>query len=576
MEKKKLINTVVLMMIFCCTHVVTWAQQQSLPMHLEHRLNYEKHLYKTDQSKPFHTSIKPYVESEVYQHVYPDSTYGLKKIQATSGFKKAMNTLGYEDWIRFDEKGFIKSTETVIIDGDTLVIPREEKEYKKRKFYIAANPIFHFSIGKGNNKNESSYNLRGLELKANIGEKVSIYSAFLENQAVFPEYTRRFVIATRTAPSQGKVRNFKNNGFDFSQAIGHINYTPNQYFAVELGHGKHFIGDGYRSLLLSDNAFSYPYLKFITKFWRFKYVNIYTELLNDIKTETDFTLGFPKKLANFNYLSLSATPWLSLGVFEGLIWRSTRADGKRAFDANFLNPIIGIRAMQKNLDANKLYGFNASIHLPKHIVLYGQVAINEFSTDLKSVDNRTGMQVGAKYYDAFGLKNLNLLAEYNIVRPHTYQNSKDSVLHYSHYNQALAHPMGAGFDEFVFWANYRYKRFVTSLKINGGRSSVDGPALNVGTNVMLSKSEADFMENPSIGQGLFPYKVFNGEFSVGYILNPKINMVIEARAHIRKYKTDSGLLGLAGQNANNLDLQLFSIGLNTKLFNYYYDVPIHF
>ena len=547
------------------------AQQQNLPLNRELRLNYEKYLYKTDKKHPFHTAVKPYLQSEVYQFVDPDTTYGLEKLDPTSGFKKFINVVGYGDWVSFDENGFIKPTETVVVDGDTIQINTPNQGYKKRKFYIAANPIVRFDIGRGANYEKSSYNLIGLEIMANIGEKVSVYTAFLENQAIFPSYLNNYVRVNRIAPGEGKVRNFKDKGFDFSRAMGALTYTPNTHFTLELGHGKHFIGDGYRSLLLSDNSFVFPYIKFTTQFWKIKYVNIYSELINNVQNETDFTLGFPRKLATFNYLSLAATPWLSLGVFEGIIWRSSTADGKRKFDANFLNPIIGIRALQKNLDANKVYGLNASINLPKHIVLYGQLMINQFSTSLRSIENRSGMQLGAKYYDVFGVKNLNILAEYNIVRPYSYQNESDTVLSYSHYNQALAHPMGAGFDEIVFLANYRYKRFVAEVKINAGRSSVDGPGLNVGTDITLATNEAAYVDQPQIGQGILGYKVANGEIRIGYILNPKINMMIEAKLQVRKYKFDSSVPGL-----DNSDLKMFSIGLNTRLFNHYYDVPINF
>jgi hypothetical protein len=569
-ERKKLIKTIFLAIISLGIFPVM-AQQQNLPLNRELRLNYEKYLYKTDKKHPFHTAVKPYLQSEVYQFVDPDTTYGLEKLDPTSGFKKFINVVGYGDWVRFDENGFIKPTETVVVDGDTIQINTPNQGYKKRKFYIAANPIVRFDIGRGANDEKSSYNLRGLEIMANIGEKVSVYTAFLENQAIFPEYISIFVRGNRVAPGEGKVRNFKDKGFDFSRAMGALTYTPNTHFTLELGHGKHFIGDGYRSLLLSDNSFVYPYIKFTTQFWKIKYVNIYSELINNVQNETDFTLGFPRKLATFNYLSLAATPWLSLGVFEGIIWRSSTADGKRKFDANFLNPIIGIRALQKNLDANKVYGLNASINLPKHIVLYGQLMINQFSTSLRSIENRSGMQLGAKYYDVFGVKNLNILAEYNIVRPYSYQNESDTILSYSHYNQALAHPMGAGFDEIVFLANYRYKRFVAEVKINAGRSSVDGPGLNVGTDITLATNEAAYVDQPQIGQGILGYKVANGEIRIGYILNPKINMMIEAKLQVRKYKFDSSVPGL-----DNSDLKMFSIGLNTRLFNHYYDVPINF
>ena len=139
---------------------MTFAQQQVFPLDREHRLNYEKYLYKTDKKKPFHTSVKPFVESEVYEHVYPDTTYGLKKIEPTNGFKKGINVIGYEDWIRFDETGFIKPTEKVIIDGDTVEINKTSKAYQERKFYIAVNPILHFAFGRGNNNQKVSYNTR--------------------------------------------------------------------------------------------------------------------------------------------------------------------------------------------------------------------------------------------------------------------------------------------------------------------------------------------------------------------------------------------------------------------------------
>src|SRR5690606_33284588 len=120
------------------------------------------------------------------------------------------------------------------------------------------------------------------------------------------------------------------------------------------------------------------------------YVSIYSEFINDVRAETDFTLGLPRKLGSFNYLSFDATPWLQLGAFEGIVWRSSTADGRRTLDANFFNPIIGVRALQKNLDANKVYGFNARITLPKYIVLYGQLMVNELRGDLLGPGNRSG------------------------------------------------------------------------------------------------------------------------------------------------------------------------------------------
>ena len=46
---------------------------------------------------------------------------------------------------------------------------------------------------------------------------------------------------------------------------GRVTYDANKFFDLELGKGKHFFGDGYRSLLLSDNAVNYPYFTISTQ-----------------------------------------------------------------------------------------------------------------------------------------------------------------------------------------------------------------------------------------------------------------------------------------------------------------------
>jgi hypothetical protein len=579
-EKKKLISAGLLLALVFGNVVFLFAQQQSLPLNYHHRLYYEKHLHSLDK-RSFHTAVKPYLASEVYEFVYPDTTYGLQKPEPTSGFKKAVGIIGYEDIIRFDETGYVRGVEIDSSDGEVRLVNKAAAGYKPQKFYISANPILRLEIGRDQKNSDNSvyYNMRGVELNVNVGSKVSVYSAFTENQAAFPEYVRLQVRKFRAAPGESKVRNFGERGFDFSRAMGFITYAPNKYFNVQAGHGQHFIGDGFRSLFLSDNAFVYPYLRFSTQFWKIKYVSIYSEFINEVQSETDFTLGLPRKLGSFNYLSLDATPWLQLGAFEGIVWRSTTADG-RTFDANFINPIIGIRALQKNLDANKVYGLSAKITLPKYIVLYGQLMVNQLKGGLLGPGNRSGFQAGAKYYDAFGVKNLNILAEYNRVRPYTYQSATDTVLHYTHYNQALAHPMGANFDEMLLLVNYRYKRLVTELKVNAGTSAIDAKIQvpfftqgNVGSDILLSAADAnsEFSDRTKVGQGDARYRLMNAEFRVGYIINPKLNMMIEGRLHLRNYKFDVNLPAL-----NNTDMSMFTVGFNTRLFNHYYDLPVNF
>ena len=102
-------------------------------------------------------------------------------------------------------------------------------------------------------------NTRGFRVAGNIGKDFSFLSSFRENQSTFIPYLHSYVNSTRVVPGQGLVKVFKVNAFDYAMAEGHISYSPSSHFNMIFGHGKNFIGDGYRSLLLSDNAFNYPY-----------------------------------------------------------------------------------------------------------------------------------------------------------------------------------------------------------------------------------------------------------------------------------------------------------------------------
>ena len=59
-----------------------------------------------------------------------------------------------------------------------------------------------------------------------------------------------------------------------------------------------------------------------------------------------------------------------------------------------------------------------------------------------------------KYIDVANIQNLDLQVEWNRVRPFTYTHF-DSVSNYTHYNQPLAHPLGANFNEWIGILRYQ-------------------------------------------------------------------------------------------------------------------------
>lgn len=571
MHFKNILFTILFSILFC----FGYAQQENLYLNREKTLTFEKQLNQLDKGS-FHSAIKPYNAAEVYAFTYPDSSIKYERLKKSDWFSKMINVVGFENFLEFDENGYVKYRKDIVANPylPTYNDVPADTGYINRKFYVAINPIVNIGMGYDFFAGKIiSQRTIGFELKANIGKKVSLYTAITNNVVKFPTHVTLYSISAIAIPGEGRTRPTANNSFDFSSAIAYISYSPVKQFNIQIGNGKHFIGDGVRSLLLSDNAFNYPYLQLTTNVWRLKYTSIYTELINNVQRGTDFTLGFQRKLATFNYLSIDAAKWLQLGVFEGITWRRTTDKGNTYFNYNFINPILGVRAFQKKLDpnTNMIYGFNLKATFPKNIVAYGQFAIQSWGKKNTS-DRRTAFQVGLKYFDVGNVPNLNLQVEYNQARPFMYQGT-DSLLSYSDYNQSITHSMGSNFREYLALLNYQWKRFYTSYKFNYTQAGYDftGDFFNIGNNggnILKAYKDVADKNNVSMLNGT-PYNIINNEFRVGYIINPKINFVAELAVQLRSYSSSS-------VNFSNFNSHNIGISFKTNIFNRYYDLPVLF
>ena len=137
-----------------------------------------------------------------------------------------------------------------------------QEDYK-----IIASPVIDLNIGKEFDDNNMTYvNTRGYFVEGNLGSKVSFHTSFRENQSIFPNYVHNYIKENKIVPGQGYARVFKDSGYDYSMSSGYVSIKSSKFFIFQFGHGKHFIGDGYRSLLLSDNTFNYPFLRIQSTF----------------------------------------------------------------------------------------------------------------------------------------------------------------------------------------------------------------------------------------------------------------------------------------------------------------------
>lgn len=522
-----------------CFSLVAFSQQTTIP---HNHANY--YGFETELNKPgvdFHTSIRPFIEAEVRQFVNYDS----------------LSRFGYTD------KKFSK----------TMVGKKLLKQYffqtKGADYFLELSPLFDLQYGKDfSNSTSLSVNTRGVQVSGDIGKKLSFYSSFYENQAKFPDYINEYVKEKEVVPGQGRIKAFKGSGFDFSQAFGYISYTPVKQFNIQLGHGKNFIGDGYRSLLLSDFAYSYPFLKLTTTFWKIRYVNLFTSFQSNV-TQTDNLASYPRKYGSFQYLDITILKRIQFGLFEGIIWQSSDSTGKHGVGINYINPVIFYRSIASSLNAtnNAVIGANLKIKALKQTQIYGQVVIDDL--DFKKAkeasgyfSQKYGYQIGVKSFNVFGLKNLYVQAEYNQVRPYVYSHNKP-LQSYSHYNEPLAHPLGANFREAIGILGYRWKDISAELKFNYAVYGADTGMYSYGKNIFISDYNAVngiYSFGNNIGQGI-KTTLFYAQFRVSYLINPKTNWNIFIEYTYRKQSTDYA------EHTNSM----FNIGMRTSLRNLYYD-----
>ncbi|RZK54927.1 MAG: gliding motility protein RemB, partial [Pedobacter sp.] len=204
--------------------------QQIIPYSYYQYQKLNKSLYSLDTR--FHSSLKPVIGDDTVVTKKLDSLLGVGLMEKTTWVgRKLFN----EHLVQIDKEDY--------------------------SFYLDF--LTDLQVGRDNEHKINTFlNTRGYQLGGNIGKKFSFYSSGFENQARFNNYLTNYV------NTNGVISGMANDKFgptkttkDWAYATAVINYTPSKYITIALGQDKNFIGDGYRSMLLSDFASPYPFLK---------------------------------------------------------------------------------------------------------------------------------------------------------------------------------------------------------------------------------------------------------------------------------------------------------------------------
>lgn len=523
--KQTLVRLFFLLIPFAASSQTTYLPQGSKETILIERLEIKAG---TDSILNF-SKARPFSRRQYIPHINQlDSIVSLSKVDQYNLFTANLSNLEWATGSREDYaskkpiwKHFYKSPATLY-------------EVNTKDFFLAVNPVFQYYVGKEKDNDQHIFlNTRGVSLRGRIADKIGFAAYVTDNQERDPLYVQDWEEERQAVPGQGFYKSFKNTGYDYFDARGYITFNVARFIDVAFGYDKNFIGNGYRSLFLSDFSNSTLFFKLNTRIWKFNYQNLFMELQNAERFGADILI--PKKYAAMHHLDLAITKWLNVGLFEGVVFGR-----KDHFEFGYLNPVIFYRSVEQQNGSfdNAVAGLDFKANVAKKFQFYGQLLLDEFKlSEIKSNKgwwaNKFGYQLGAKYIDAFTIKNLDLQLETNRVRPFTYSH-RDSVANYTHYNQPLAHPLGASFQEVIGMARYQpAPKWMVQAKAIYYMQGKDTGSVNFGNNIFLPNtppyraSEYGF----KIGSGV-KNKVAYASILLSYELRP--NLFIETNAVYRK------------------------------------------
>lgn len=508
----------------------------------------------------FHSNVKPFERKAVV--ALTDSILKEGTVELTDRDWETIDYLREDSWEW--TKGMVATDSAKYSKLARLGWFKSPPPGKKRKFfdhpadlYSIHNKDFdlHFNftttnfIGKDNSYDTTQslwFTTRGVEIRGMINDKLGFYTFVSDSQGRFPRYVDNFK-PEFSFPGEGLAKVTRNHGIDFLSARGYITFRPLKAVNVKFGHDHNVFGSGYRSLILSDNSSPYLFLRVDTQLGKFHYTNLWTSMIDGGKDSFSEFLR-RKKFAAIHHLSVNLTDKINFGVFEAEVFNRDSVGG--GYDLNYLNPIIFYRYIESYIGSqdNALLGFDFRWLVGKKASIYSQFVLDEFLTKFlfngsKSWTNKYSFQLGAKYVDAFGVPNLDLQAEYNVVRPYTYSH-KDGGRNYMHYGQSLAHPLGANFREYLGILRYkvtpRLSIYGTVMKASQGKDPTTGLPMNFGGDISKNYETrgdnrvGESEDGQKIGQGIKASTLFT-DLRLSYSLAH--NLFLDGRYQIRKVKS---------------------------------------
>ncbi len=446
--------------------------------------------------------------------------------------------------------------------SDDSIKPEEKKELFDRIFFPVINkgrnvnffsriePYYESILQRGDNKIFTGHVATGISC-------VAVHRAILFQGSLRAGYmkplsmTKHYVDSVSVLPSLGMVSTHRRANYYYVLPHFRLNVKISPLMNAETGMATHFFGDGKRSLLLSDEHYPYPYLKFMVSLWKLRYVNLFAWHRDVQSVFADRWSDGINKFTAIHYLSWNVSKRLNLSVFEAVVSPLYDTLMRRQFmEYNYLLPVVMYRPVEFALGSsdNVLIGLNLSYKVMHDLFIYSQVAFDELFMDELQADylniinpdtnrnhgawvNKQAYQIGFKYFNILGIPYLDWLSEVNAIRPYMYSH-RDIQQNYTHLNQSLAHPYGANLVELYARLRYSGDKWFCNLSMSYLRTGLDSSGTNFGQDIFKPVFDAPIpglnnipvqYYNNTIGQGI-PFNNLYVSVSVSRLLLPHNNI----------------------------------------------------
>lgn len=536
-----------LLALFCLMGCGAFAQSTNAPLNEEYYHKIDRYEIKSGQIvKELFTSVKPYKRSAIAAMM--DSLEKQPGIFESPSDQFNLEYLRNDNWewshaqTNDSKKAFLgmykKKSDLFYVD--------------EPDFDLHVNPVLYLGMGKDNRlSNPVFINTRGVEIRGMVDKKIGFYSYLGENQARLPLYGTEYssLYGYYTVPHEGFWKDYKNGGVDFFEARAYIDFNLSKSIWFQFGYDRTNIGNGFRSLIMSDFAPPSQFLRANVKVWKLNYLFQLNRMTANVPSSAGGSSGsghYPDKYVAFHHLSVNIGKKVNLGFFESVVFSPQDSINGGSFEFNYLNPVIFYRAIeqQNGSSDNVILGFDWKWLMAKRLEFYGQFVLDEFVLDnIRSGKgwwgNKFSVQGGIKYIDVAGVKNLDLQLEANVVRPYTYSHA-NQFTNYTNFMQPIAHPLGANFYEVAAIVRYqprpKLSATLKSFYAVTGRDNVytDPSFVDWGGDPNKSYNLRQQDYGNKIGQGN-DNKIMYADLLVSYML--KHNFFIDFHQTIRNSKS---------------------------------------